>query len=188
MPKASDLKRGSIVELNGAPHVVEDLQIQTPSARGGASLYKLRFRDLVSRSKEDRTLKGDDMLGDVDVEKREVQFSYVQQDRYTFMDLTDYNEYTLAADDLGDQAAYLGEDMEGITALVSEGRLLAIELPPVVALPIAQCDPSIRGASATARTKPATLSTGLVVQVPEYLEPDETIRVDTRTGKFLSRA
>lgn len=188
MPKASELKRGSIVALSGTPHVVEDLSIQTPSARGGASLYKLRFRNLVTKQKEDRTFKGDEMLADAPFEKREVQFSYAQQGQYSFMDLEDYNEFTLSAEAIEDQVPYLTPDLESITALISEGRVLAIELPPVVELPVTECGPSMKGASATARTKPATLSTGLVVQVPEYLAAGEVIRVDTRTGKFLSRA
>lgn len=188
MIRACDLKRGSIVEINGAPHTVEDLQIQTPSARGGASLYKVRFRNLTTRGKLDQTFKGDDQLEDVSFRKTEVQFSYTQGDRYVFMDLSDYNEIAMTEAELGEQKNYLAEDTEGIHALVSEGKLLGIELPSTVELDVADCGPSMKGASATARTKPATLTTGLVVQVPEYLSPGERIRVDTRTGKFLGRA
>lgn len=188
MPKACDIKRGSILRIDGSPHVVEALAVQTPSARGGSSLYKIRFRSLVTRQKKDRTLRGDDMLDDVDFEKREIQFSYSQQDSYVFMDLSDYSEFTISAQDLENERKYLTEDLEDIHALVSDGKVLTITLPDVVALEITECDPSIRGASATARTKSATLSTGLVVQVPEYLSQGEIIRIDTRTGKFLSRA
>lgn len=168
--------------------MVEDMTIQTPSARGGASLYKIRFRNLATKSKLDQTCKGDVIFKDVDFRKCEVQFSYVQGDSYVFTDLEDYSEFTLLAEDLGDAVDYLTEDLEGIRALVSDGKVLGIEVPPTVELKIEQCDPSIRGASATARTKPATLTTGLVVQVPEYLAPGEVIRVDSRTGKFLGRA
>ncbi|NQT92710.1 MAG: translation elongation factor EF-P, partial [Lentisphaerae bacterium] len=83
---------------------------------------------------------------------------------------------------------YISEDVEGTKALLSDGKVLGIELPPTVELNIEQCDPSMRGASATARTKPATLTTGLVIQVPEYVAPGEKVRVDTRTGKFLGRS
>ena len=188
MSRASELKRGSIVQLNGAPHILEDLTIQTPSARGGASIYKMRFRNVITKNKEDKAFRGEDMLEDVAFEKREVQFSYVQGDTYTFMDLEDYNEFSLKADDLEFERQYLVEGMEGITALISEARVLAIEVPGVVELMISECGPPLKGASATARTKPATLATGFVVQVPEYLAPGEIVRVDTRTGKFLSRA
>ncbi|MCE9612951.1 MAG: elongation factor P-like protein YeiP [Lentisphaerae bacterium] len=188
MPKACELKKGSMVSLNGAPHVVEDLTVRSPSARGAATYYHLRFRNLVTRQKEDRSCKGDDPFDSVSVERREVQFSYLQGDSYVFMDLADFTEFELKATDIEDQRQYLREDLDGLVALISEGRVLTIELPDVVELKVAECEPSIRGATATARTKPATLTTGLVVQVPEYMAPGEMVRVDTRTGKFLSRA
>ena len=187
MPKAADLKRGSVVDIDGAPHEVEDLQIQTPSARGGSSLYKVRFRNLVSMHKLDRSFKGDDMLKDAPLERQEVQFSYQQADTFAFMNLSDYSEFTLTEQELGPTKDFLTEDLEGILALISNDRVLSIQLPAAVDLDIEECDPSIRGASATARTKPATLTTGLVVQVPEYLSQGERIRVDTRTGKYISR-
>ncbi len=187
MAKVSDLKRGNIVNLNGNPHILEELSIQTPSARGGASLYKLRFRNVVTKQKVDRSCKGDEAMEDVAFQKREVQFSYASGDEYTFMDLEDYNEFTLQATDIEYERQFLAEDLEGITALVSDGRVLAIEVPDVVSLEITETGPSIKGASATARTKPATTSTGFVVQVPEYLAQGEVVRIDTRTGKFLSR-
>jgi len=188
MPKASELKSGSIVEIKGDPHMVESVQIQTPSARGGASLYKFRFRNLANGQKLDQTSKGDDAFGEISFQRREVQYVYRQQDEYTFMDLADYSQFALREKELGDAVNYLREDMEGILALIADGKVLGVEMPPVVELEIVECDPSIRGASATARTKPAKLTSGLVVQVPEYLAPNETIRVDTRTGKFLGRA
>lgn len=188
MPRASELKKGSIVEIDENPHMVEDLQITTPTARGGASLYRLRFRNLSTKHKLDKTFKGDAMLKPVDFERRDVQFSYQQQGSYAFMDLSDYSEIVMLEEDLGTAADYITEDMEGIQALVCNGRVIGVELPPVAELKIEECSPGMRGASATARTKPATLTTGLVVQVPEYLEPGEMIRVDTRTGKFSSRA
>lgn len=188
MPKASELKRGIVVLLDGAPHIVEDLAVQQPSARGGASLYKVRYRNLVSKQKADRTHKGDDALEPADFERRDVQFSYAAQGQYIFMDLEDFSEIAMEEDALEYERQFLTEGLEGIRALLSEGRLLAIELPDVVELKVTTCDPSIRGASATARTKPATVSTGYTCQVPEYLAPGEVIRIDTRTGKFLQRA
>lgn len=188
MAKVCDLKKGTIVEINGSPHVLEDLSISTPSARGGSSLYRMRFRNLVSKQKVDKTCKGDDAFPSVDLRRREVQFSYESQGAYVFMDAEDYSEMHLVREDIADEIPYITEDMEGIHALVSEGRVLAIELPPVAELDVAETGPSMKGASATARTKPATLSTGLVVQVPEYLATGERVRVDTKTGKFLSRA
>ncbi len=188
MAKVCDLKKGDIVEINGAPHTLEDLNISTPSARGGASIYRMRFRNLVSKQKVDRSAMGEEQFSDIDFRRREVQFSYVSQGAYVFMDVEDYTEVSVSEDDIADEKLYITEDMEGIRALFSEGCVLGIELPPTADLEITETGPSMKGASATARTKPATLSTGLVVQVPEYMSQGETIRVDTRTGKFLSRA
>jgi elongation factor P len=188
MPKACDLKRGDIVAIDTVPYAVEDLKISTPSARGASSLYHFRLRNLRTKTKLDRTCKGDDPFSPCHFERRPVQFSYTQSDEVTFMDLKDFSEITFRQDDIKDELPYVTEDLEGIFALVSDGKILGIELPPVAVLKVVQCDPSIRGASATARSKPATLTTGLQVQVPEYLSAGEVIRVDTRSGEFLGRA
>ncbi len=188
MPKACDLKRGDIVAIDSVPHAIEALRISTPSARGSASLYHFRFRNLAVKTKVDRTCKGDESFTPCHFERRPVQFSYTQGDQVTFMDLKDFSEIDFNAADVEDELPYITEEMEGILALVSDGRILGIELPPVAVLKVISCDPSIRGASATSRTKPATLSTGLQVQVPEYLAAGEVIRIDTRTGVFLGKA
>lgn len=188
MMKASELQRGSIVDLGGAPHIVEELQVQTPSARGSSSLYKARLRNLATKQKIDRAFKGDDVLVDVDFERREIQFLYVKQDRYTFMDMEDFSQFDLLRSDIAQELPFLVDGMEGLNALVADGRVIGLEMPPVVELPIVECDPPLKGASVTGRTKPARLPTGLVVQVPEYMATGIVLRVDTRTGRFLSRA
>lgn len=188
MAKACDLRKGSLVGINGLPHVVEDLKISTPSARGAASIYRFRFRNLVTKAKQDVSCKGDEPFSDVDFERRPVQYLYKEADLYTFMDVENFSQFSLTQDALTDQLPYLIEDMEGISALLSDGKVLTVEMPQKVELRIASCDPVMKGASVTSRTKPATCQTGLVVQVPEYLEAGETILVDTATGSYLSRA
>lgn len=189
MTKACDLSRNSIVSINGAPYVVETLRVTTPSARGAATLFKFRFRNLLTKAKLDQTCKGDDKFDDLDFDRRAVQFLYKERDDvYTFMDTEDFSQFSLSADDLGEQALYLVEELEGIKALVVNGTPAAIELPVTVVLTVASCEPTMKGQTATARSKPARTETGLVVQVPEYVTDGETIRVDTRTGEFLGRA
>ena len=188
MVKAADVKRNDLVGINGAPHILEDLKVSTPSARGASTLYRFRFRNLVTKNKVDMTCKGDDPLESIAFEKRPVQFLFIQQDQYTFMDVEDFSQFALNKDEIADQIDYLVEDMDGIMALIADGRILTIEMPASVTMKIVECDPVLKGGSATARTKPAKLQTGLVVQVPEYLTPGEVIRVDTRTGKYLQRA
>lgn len=186
--RASDLENNSVVDIDGEPFVVENLVVQSPSARGSSTLYKVRFRNLRSGSKLDKVFKGDDMIKDADYDRRETAYSYKDGDRCVFTDVANFEEFTLQVTSLQEQLPYMSEGQEGLFALYFNGKAVAIELPPVVDMEVVECDPSIRGASATARTKPAKLPSGLVVQVPEYLERGEVIRVDTRSGKFVSRA
>jgi len=188
MPKASELKRGLIVDISGMPHAVKKVEAKSPSSRGAATLYKIRFTNLKTGQKLDESYKGDDILKDIDCARAAVQYSYMDGETYIFMNLDDYSQYGLTVDDLEDQSGYLSEGLEGITALLVDGEILGIELPQSVNLQVVDTAPGIKGATASGRTKPATLSTGLEVQVPEYLEIDEIIKVNTGNGKFISRA
>lgn len=187
MPKASELKRGSIVELDGEILVARQLEAKSPSSRGASTLYKVRFINVRTKQKRDESFKGDDMLTDVAFEKRAVQFSYQEGDLFYFMDAEDYSQYGLGRDDIEDQLPYIVESLEGMVMMLVEGEVIGLELPQSVELEITDTAPAIKGASASARTKPAILSTGLEVQVPEYLAEGEVIKVNTTTGKFMSR-
>jgi len=188
VPKASDLKKGVVVEIGGAPHIVKQVEAKSPSARGASTLYKIRFINLKTGHKLDESLRGDDFLEDADCVRARVQFSYIDGDNYVFMNLEDFSQYTLAVRELQGQREFLSEGLEGITALLMNDVLLGIELPGSVNLEIVDTAPAIKGATATGRTKPARLATGIEVQVPEYLEPGAVIKVNTATGKFISRA
>ncbi|HPW17515.1 MAG TPA: elongation factor P [Candidatus Aminicenantes bacterium] len=188
MFSASGLKKGDVVEIDGEPHVVEAVKVQKPSARGAATIYKIRFRNLQSKRKIDRSLRGDDMFDEADFERRPVQYLYGDASGITFMDLQDYGQFTLAKEEIEDEWPYLTEGLEGIVAISSGGRVLGLQVPTFVNLEIVETIPSVKGGSVTSRTKPARLVTGLVVQVPEYMAVGETIRVDTRTGEYASKA
>ena len=188
MFRASDLKKGDVVKVDGDPHIVETVKVQTPSARGTVTLYKIRFRNLKTKRKADQSLRGDEVLAEADFERRPVQWLFGDASSVTFMDLQDYSQFALAKDEIGDEWPYLTEGVEGLVAIVSEGRVLGLEIPTFVNLEIAETQPSVKGGSVTSRTKPATLSSGLVVQVPEYMAAGEMIRIDTRTGEYVSKA
>lgn len=187
MIHASSLKKGMVLDINGAAHIVETIYVRSPSARGGTTLYKVRTRNLVTVQKADHSFKGDDVLQEADFAKRPVQFSYKDGDNYVFMDLEDYSQFELNKDFIGEDINYISDDME-CTALLIDGSVKALEMPDTVNLKVIECDPSMKSASATARTKNAKVETGYTLQVPEYLEQDELIKIDTRTGLFLSRA
>jgi len=185
---AKDFKRRMVVEIDGAPHMIEHIQVQTPSARGAATLYKIKARNLKSKNRVEKTYRGTDALSESSFERRPVQSLYRDPDGFHFMDAADYNQFSLPVDDLRDLAPFMTENMEGVESLVVDDEVIAIELPDTVDLPITETMPGVRGNSATGRTKPATLSTGHVIQVPEHLDEGVTVRVDTRTGEYLGRA
>jgi elongation factor P len=188
MPKASDLKTGSIVLINEVPHVVQTLDAKSPSSRGAGTLYKVRFRNLKTGQKLDESFKGDDALKEADCTRKKTQFSYVDGENLVFMDLEDYSQYALPSNELAEQLPFMAEGLEGIIGLIMDGTMIGIELPATVNLQVIETMPSLKGGSASARTKPAKLTTGLEIQVPEYLEQGEVVKVNTETGKFISRA
>jgi len=188
MPKASELKRGTIVEINGVPHAVKQLEAKSPSSRGASTLYKIRFNNLQTGQKLDESYKSDDFLKEADCVRQSVQYSYKDGDNYIFMNNDDFSQYEVKADNLDEQIGYISEGMEGLSAMIMDGVLLSIELPQSVDMEIVDTVPNLKGATATGRTKPATLSTGMEVQVPEYIDVGEIIKINTGTGKFMSRA
>ena len=164
MPRANEIKKGMVLNYNGKLLLVKDIDIQSPTARGAATLYKMRFSDVRTGLKVEERFKGDDIVDTVTLTRRYVDFSYVDGNEYVFMDKEDYTPYTW------------------------DGVLLALELPQTVDLEIVETAPGIKGASASARNKPATLSTGLVIQVPEYLSPGEKIRIHIEERRYMGRA
>jgi elongation factor P len=185
---AKDIKPGTVVNYRDAPHMIESVTVQSPSARGSATLYKFRARNLVTKQKTDISLKGTEGLDDADFRRREITFMYADTAEAHFLDQADYNEYAIPRDDVANELPYITEELQGMLALIYNGQCVGVQLPAAVDLKIVECDPTARGNSATGRNKPAKLETGLFVQVPEYLRQGEMIRVDTRTGEFLARA
>jgi len=188
VPKACNLKKGNVVNINDQPYQVKTIEVHTPSARGANTLYKVRFNGIATGQKLDQSFKGNDLLEEVDLDRRPASFLYQDQALYTFMDSENYEQYTLSEDYLEGQVQWLTDGLEGITVLLLNDNPLCIELPAAMDLEIVETAPALKGASATNRTKPATLSNDFVVQVPEYLAAGEIIRVNTETGKFMSRA
>lgn len=188
MPKAADLKRGTIVEIDDNLYKVRNIDVRSPSSRGANTLYKVTFMNIQKKQKLEETFGGTDFIKEADTMRKTLQFLYKDDQFYTFMDNDDYNQYTMTIEDVDKDAGYLPEGQEGISGMIYEDNLIGMELPASVALKIIKTDPAIKGASASARTKPAELETGLTVQVPEYLSEGEVIKVLTTTGKFASRA
>jgi elongation factor P len=187
MYSTSDLKRGLILELDGVPHLVESVSVSTPSARGASTIHRVRLRNLKTGQKVDRSFRGGETFGVADVDRRPVQLLYRDAQAFHFMDQESYEQFALDKADLEWETNFLVDEMEGLVALMHNGAPLALELPNNVALLIAETSPAVRGNSATGRTKPATLETGFVIQVPEHVDLGVRVNVDTRTGEFLGR-
>ena len=177
-----------VILVEGNNILIKGMQVQSPSSRSGSTLYKARGHDVVTRQKFERSFKGDENVELVDLERRDVQMLFRDGDACTFMDTESFEQYLMSIDDITEELQYLFDGIEGVRALIADGSILGIELPGTVALEITECAPGMKAASASARNKPATLSTGLVVQVPEYMKPGEIIKVNTDTGEFISRA
>ncbi len=185
--KASQLRKGNVVSINGVACQVRDIDMQTPSARGANTLYRVRFTTIPGGQNLEQSYKSNDVLEELVLERRPMTYLYSDQDTFHFMDAENYEQYSLHVDQLEEQKDWLLDNMEGLTALMLEGQLAAIELPASVELEIVETAPIIKGATATNRNKPATLSNGRVVLVPEYMAPGDRVRINTETGKFMSR-
>ena len=185
---AKDIKNGMVVVYNDAPCIIETTSVQSPSARGAATLYKFRARNLVTKQKIDVVLKGGESLPEADFQKRSVKFMYGDATHMHFLDQEDYNQYSLTLEEIAGEVPYLTEALEGVQAMIYNDECVGLLLPTSVELRVVECDPGVKGNSATSRNKPAKLETGLIVQVPEYLAQGELVKIDTRTGEFLSRA
>ncbi|MFH2092709.1 MAG: elongation factor P-like protein YeiP [Pseudomonadota bacterium] len=188
MPRACDLKKGNVVEINDEPYMVKYIDIRAPSARGAVTLYKVKFNSIKTGQKYEETFKGNDMLTEVVLQRRSVQYLYPDGAFHVFMDTQDYSQYMIETDAIEEQLIWITDGMEGIVGLIIDDALIAIEIPIALSFEISQTAPSVKGASATARTKPATLSNGVEIQIPEYLETGEMVKVNTETKKFMSRA
>ena len=188
MIQSSDLKRGLLIEMDGAPFLIENVTVTSPSARGGNTIYKVRLRNLMTKQKLDKSYRGGDTFAEPDFEKRPCQLLYRDANGLHFMDQETYEQFSFQEEALEWELNFLIDDMEGITALYYNEEVIGLELPNFVNLKITDTAPGIKGSSATARTKPATLETGLTVQIPEYIDQGETLKIDTRSGESLGRA
>jgi len=188
MISTGDFKRGLRILIDGDPYVILEVHVQSPSARGASSLSKLRVRNLRTAQVLDKTFRGGDRVEQPDLELRPVQFLYRDDSGFHFMDTQSYDQFALSADDLGEAAGYLTDGLDGIRSVVFNGKVISVDLPQTVVLRVVDTAPPLKGATAQAQTKPATLETGLVIQVPSYLDSDETVVVDTRDARFISRS
>jgi elongation factor P len=184
MISSSELRPGSVFEMDNDLYRVVS-QSQTHMGRGGATV-RVKMRNLRSGSTFERTFSPDDRFQDVRLETREVQYLYTDGSIYHFMDLESYEQPAVSADVLGDRVKYLKENMT-LGIAFYDGEPIEIELPPHVELAVTYTEPGFAGDTAQGATKPAETETGLTVQVPLFVDIGTRIRVDTRTGAYITR-
>jgi elongation factor P len=177
----SDFKKGLVIQLDGAPCLILDVTFQSPSARGANTMVKTRYRNLITSQVLDKTFRSGDKVDEADYGRNKGQFLYADGAKGMFMDLGTYEQFEVAEEAFEALAPFL------VLGLF-EGRLVNVELPMTVELTVTETAPVLKNATATAQTKEAVLETGHRLQVPPYLETGEKIKVDTRDGRFISRA
>jgi len=186
--KASDVKKGNVVEHDGTVYQVRDIERSAPTARGGNVTFRFTMYAIPGGRKFDLSLRADDDLKEMDLVRRAANFSYMDGEAFVFMDAEDYTQYMLGPELVGEDAGYIVEGVEGYYVQVIDDAPVGLQVPTSVVLTVVDTAPELKGASATKRTKPARLQTGVEIQVPEYITNDEKVWVNTLTGEFAGRA
>ena len=186
--KACDVKKGNVIEHNNTVYQIRDIERSSPQGRGGNVTFRFTMYSVPAGTKFDLSLRSDDDLKELDLVRRETSFSYMDGDAFVFLDTEDYTPYMLDANVIGDMAGYITEGLEGVYVQLIDDVPVAIQMPVNVILEVVDTPPELKGGTATKRPKPAKLSTGIEIQVPEYISNGEKIYVSTVTGEFGGRA
>jgi elongation factor P len=180
----TEFRKGLKIEIEGEPFEIVDFQHVKPG-KGGA-FVRTRIKGLLSGNTLERTFRAGDKVGKPDIEEREMQYLYPEGDHYHFMDNRSYEQTFVTREALGEAANFLKENIDA-SVLFYKGKAIGVSLPNTVDLKVAKCDPGIRGDTVSGATKPATLQSGYVVQVPLFINEGDLLRIDTRTGNYLTR-
>jgi len=184
MASVSDLKKGFKFIKDGEPHVVREFVFVKPGK--GQGLYKCKIRNMISGSQFEITYRSGESFVEASVTERKMQFLYPEDDRYCFMDTETYEQIYVDGENLGDDRLLLSDNLE-VDVLLWDDRPIGVTLPIFVELLITECEPGVKGDTATGATKLAVLSTGATVNVPLFVDGDEWIKIDTRTGAYVER-
>ncbi len=184
MYEASDLRKGLKIEIDGDPYVVVQFEFSKPGK--GQALYRCKLKNMITGAQFDRTYRSGDKFNEADLEEREMEYLYNDGDTYCFMDSKNYEQEFLTEEQMGETKYFLKENTV-CNVLMFSGRPIEVTLPMFVNLRVEKADPWVKGDTASGDTKPATLETGYLLQVPPFIEEGEKIRIDTRTGEYVER-
>ena len=187
MISTADFKKGLTLLVEGKPYQILDYTVQTPSARGAATLVRVKGRNVITGQVLEMTFKAGEKFAEPDLEKRRINFLYSEGDAYHFMDEESFEQFALDRSTLGDSVRWLHEGTT-LRSVVFEGKVMGIELPQFVEMEVVETGPGGRSDMASGKvTKAAKLSNGTEIRVPSYLEAGERVMVDTTTGEFVRR-
>jgi elongation factor P len=185
MASTADFRNGMVIEIDGDLWAITYFQHVKPG-KGGA-FVRTKLKNVLTGAVVDRTYRAGEKVDDVRLERRPVSYSYSDGDLYYFMDANTFDLIPLSGDLLGDaQLKYLKENM-ACEGLVHDGKMISVDLPQFVELEVTRTDPGVRGDTAQGASKPATLETGAVVQVPLFIEEGDVLKIDRTADKYLSR-
>jgi elongation factor P len=184
MYESGDLRKGLKIEIDGEPYVVVQFEFVKPGK--GQALYKCKLKNMVTGTQFDRTYRSGEKFNKADLEELDMEYLYFDGENYCFMNTSTYEQEFLSPDQVGDAKGFLKENTV-CSMLFFDRRPIGLTLPNFVELKIVRADPWAKGDTASGDSKPATLGTGVSIQVPPFVEEGETIRIDTRTGQYVER-
>ena len=184
MYTASDLRKGLKVQIDGNPYIIIDFEFSKPGK--GQALYRCKMRNMITGNQLVQTYRSVDKFEKADLEERKMQYLYNQDDEYHFMDTDNYEQLFITREHLGDNVNFLVDNME-VEVLFFNGKAIDVSLPIFVNLVVTQADPWAKGDTSGTDTKPVTVQTGYVLQVPPFVEEGDKIQIDTRTGAYVTR-
>jgi len=184
MASTTDIRKGIRIEIDGVPYHVIDHQFVKPGK--GQAFTRAKIRNLMTGNVIERTWKSGESVELADVEDRKMTYSWAEGDALVFMDESTGDQLHVQKEKVGDDIRWISEGME-LEVTLYNGNPIGVDLPPTVVLQITASEPGIKGDTASGATKPATLSTGAVVNVPLFIKEGEWVKVDTSTGNYLER-
>lgn len=185
MISAGDFRNGITLEIEGS--VVQVLEFQHVKPGKGAAFVRTKLKNIISGGVIEKTFRPTEKFPAARIDRVEMQYLYSDGDLFHFMNTENYDQIALNSDDIGDSLKFVKEN-EMVKVCSHNGKVFAVEPPLFVELEITDTEPGFKGDTATGATKPATVETGAVVSVPLFIEQGEKIKIDTRTGEYLSRA
>ncbi len=184
MLSAADLRKGLKIEIDGEPYVVVNFEFSKPGK--GQALYRTKMRNMLSGNQFDRTYRSNDKFKKAPLEERAMQYLYSQGDEYVFMDNQSYEQISVTREQLGDDVNFMIDNMD-VQVLMFGERPIGVTLPISVNLRVIKADPWAKGDTTGSDTKPVTVETGYELQVPPFVNEDDLLQIDTRTGTYMTR-